>query len=143
MPRRIDPTNRRRLPGKEAYVVTALRRKYAELKGVGDADNLAHVGAALLLFKPDEDLAAIPAIRPYKAHRERWAASVMSILRRARRPMTGRELTYAVMAERGIPATDIRRLKSIECSLHIVLGRLEGDGIERASDDPTRWAVEP
>ncbi len=137
----IRPTSRRRLAGRAPYVVTALRRKYAELLGQGDAEALSHIGAALLVFNPTEDLSAIPALRPYKAGRERWSATLFSILRCSGRPMTGRELTYAIMERHGIAPTDLRRLKSIECGLHGVLERLEGDGVVRVSDTPKRWAV--
>jgi hypothetical protein len=121
-------------------VVTALRRKYAELLGLGD-DRAKTIGGALLIFNPDEDLAAIRPVRPYKGCRERWIATVFSILRHSERPMTGRELAYAVMQERGVSRTDLRRLKSIECGLQGVLERLEGDGIKRVPGRPKRWAL--
>jgi hypothetical protein len=122
-------------------VVTALRRKYAELLGQDDAEAVAHVGATLLLFNPTEDLALIKPIRPYKHKRQKWMATVCGILRREGRPMTGRELTYAVMQERGVSLTDLRRLKSIECGLHATLGRLEGNGVERVDCEPKRWVL--
>jgi hypothetical protein len=137
----IRPTSRRRLPGREAYVVTALRRKYAELLGQDDAEAVAHVGATLLLFNPAEDLALVKPIRPYKHQRQKWMATVCGILRREGRPMTGRELTYAVMQERGVNITDLTRLKSIECGLHATLERLEGEGVELVEMEPKRWAV--
>ncbi len=65
----------------------------------------------------------------------------MDILRRADRPMTGRELAYAIMRERGIPLSDFPRMKSIECSLHSVLGRLEGNGIVKVASKPKRWRL--
>ncbi len=63
-------TSRRSPPGREAYVVTALRRKLAELKGLaayGDTaatEAIKHVAATLLLFKRDEDVSAVPALPP-------------------------------------------------------------------------------
>ena len=94
----IPPTSRRRLPGREAYVVTALRRKLAELKGLAlHGDNQApasidHVTATLLLFKPDEDIDAIPAVRPYKGARESWLPTALTFLRKEGRPMKAREI---------------------------------------------------
>ncbi len=90
MARYIRPTSTRRLPGRTPFVVSALRRKYAEVKGRGDAEAMAHVGATLLMFAPDEDLTQIGAIRPHKAVRERWTVTALGILRRANAPMTGR-----------------------------------------------------
>jgi hypothetical protein len=55
--------------------------------------------------------------------------------------MTGRELAYAIMRERGIPLSDFPRMKSIECSLHSVLGRLEGNGIVKVASKPKRWRL--
>jgi len=103
MTKRYYPLNRRRLPGRPSYVVTALRRKYAELLGWEDAEGLAHVGATLLIFSPDEDLSAIAPVRPYKANRERWSRTALEILRTSQKAMTGRELTYAVMDKLNVP----------------------------------------
>jgi hypothetical protein len=123
-------------------VVTALRRKYAELLGLGDGETIAHVGKTLLLFHPDEDLAAIAPIRPYKPDRERWTPTVLRVLMREARPMTGRELAYRVMEAHALDPQDFRRLKSIECGLHIVLGRMEGSGVVRVGQGrPKRWAL--
>jgi len=148
MSQRIYPTNRRRLPGREAYIITALRRKLAELKGLAaHGDNAApeaieHVTATLLLFKPDEDVSAVPALRPYKAHRERWIGTAFNVLRKEARPMTGREIAYRVMEAHNLDPQDMRRLKSIECGLQAVLGRMEGAGVVRVgSERPKRWRL--
>jgi hypothetical protein len=102
---------------------------------------MANVGATLLLFSPSEDLASIPAIRPYKGGRKRWMRTVLDTLRKSNRPLTGRELAYAVMRERDVPLSDILRLKSIECGLHAVLGRLEGQGVVKVWGKPKRWRL--
>jgi hypothetical protein len=56
--------------------------------------------------------------------------------------MTGRELTYAVMQERGVSFTDTKRLKSIECGLHATLERLEGNGVELVDCEPKKWQIQ-
>jgi hypothetical protein len=143
----IRPTNRRRLPGREAYVVTALRRKLAELKGcAAHGDNEApaaieHVAATLRLFNPAEDLNAVGAVGPYRAARQRWMVTALDIMRRAERPLTGREIARMVMEARRIDPRDRRQLKSIECGLHAVLERLDGNGIVRVEGKPKRWRI--
>jgi hypothetical protein len=140
MATRLYPLNRRRLPGREAYIVTALRRKYAELKGQGDSDAMAHVGATLLLFKPDADLDAIPAIRPYRPQRSKYLADALTVLRQANCPMSARAIARRVLEAHGVPLVR-RNLQRVECSLHAVLERLEGEGVERVGDEPKRWRV--
>jgi hypothetical protein len=148
MGKRNYPTNRRRLPGREAYIVTALRRKLGELKGLaakgdnGAPEAIEHVTATLLLFNPSEDVAAIAPIRPYRLHRTRWMSAAFAVLRKEARPMTGREIAYRVMEAHNLDPSDFRRMKSIECGLHAVLERLEGDAVVRVgAGRPKRWRL--
>jgi hypothetical protein len=132
------------------YVIAALRRKYGQLAGVlahGDlghnqvADDLAHVGAVILMFDPQMDLAAIPLIRPYKPHRERWSRTALRILRTSDKPLRARELARMVMVAHAVPLDDHKRLLSISCGLQGVLGRLEAEGLVVTSGKPRRWAI--
>ena len=96
----------------ERHVVFALRRKYAELKGVlkfdPTADSYAtveairHVGCTLRMFSPAEDLTAIRPRRPYKAQRHTWARTALDILRREGRPMTARALARRALEAEGV-----------------------------------------
>ena len=120
----------------ERHVVFALRRKYAELKGVLKFDPTAdpfatvkainEVGCVLRMFNPGEDLSAVRPRRPYKPGRSHsWTRTGLDILRREGRPMTGRALAKRVLATEGVePKADV--LMSVECSLHATLGRMEG-----------------
>ena len=140
---RLYPMNRRRLPGRPPYVVTALRRKYAELKGAGDAEGLAHVGATLRIFNPGEDLDAIPAVRPYKGEREHWSRTALDILRTSRQPIATPDLARLTLVACGADPGDRGRYMSALCGLHAVLKRLADDGILTVIDDrrPKRWAL--
>ncbi len=135
----------------ERHVVFALRRKYAELKGVLKFDPTAdqyatvkainEVGCVLRMFSPSEDLNAVRPRRPYKPQRHTWARTALDILRREGRPMSARSLARRVLAAEDIdPTPDV--LMSVECSLHAVLGRLEGRGVVREEGEPKRWQVE-
>lgn len=137
----IRPTSSRRLPGRAPYVVTALRRKYAELKGRSDAGAMAHVGATLLLFSPGEDLTSIRAVRPYKADRERWSRTALAIMRADHTPLRARELARKVMVVQGVDLSDTKRLVTIACSLQLTLGRLAAQGLVEIAGKPRRWAL--
>ncbi len=146
-----DPTFRGMTKARRPYlyVINALRQKYGKLKGLLIAtpssnqmiDDLAHVGAVLLMFDPETDLAAVPVIRPYKAKRERWSRTVLQVLRKADRPLRATELARMVMALHGVDPDDHERLFSISCSLQAVLGRLADQGIVTITGSPRRWAV--
>jgi hypothetical protein len=137
----IPPTSRRRLSGRPPYVVSALRRKYAELKGQADADAMAHVGATLLLFDPLTDLDAIRAVRPYKAARGHWSRYALDILRTANEPMTPTDLAARVMVAQGLDPADEKLRRGIMIDLVVVLSRLAEQGFVVASGRPRRWAV--
>lgn len=141
----IPPTSRRRLPGRlpgrPPYVVSALRRKYAELAGLGDTDAMAHVGATLLLFDPSADLASIPAVRPYKPARGQWSRYALNILRTANEPMSPTDLAVRVMAMQGLDVADYKLKRGIMIDLVVVLSRLAGEGFVVASGKPRRWTV--
>ena len=138
---RTYPINRRRMPSRPPNVVTALRRKYAELKGRNDTEAMAHVAATLLLFDPACDVASIDAVRPYRPDRRRWSRTVLDIMRRSNRPLKARELARMVMQAQGVDPDDEKRLVSISCGLQAVLGRLADQGLVEITGKPRRWAL--
>ena len=134
----------------ERMVVYALRRKYGELKGLikhhPEQDHeatftaLRQVGCVLRMFKPDEDLTVIAAVRPHKPERSRlWTREALRVLREAGEPMTTREIARVIAKAHGI--MEETTLFSIECSLHSTLERRRGRGIERLEGAPKRWRV--
>lgn len=137
----------------KTFVITGLRRKYAELKGelatlptlpFEESENcmtaLRQVGVVLRMFAPNENLSAIPPIRPSKGRGRAWTREALDILRRNRRPLTAREIARQIVAQRRL-AADPQTVSSIECSLHATLARLEGRGVEKADGAPKRWAI--
>lgn len=128
------------------YVLTGLRRRYALTlgairSGVDRAQDLAHLGAVITMFNPGEDLSAIVAVRPHRPDRGHWVAKALTVLRTANAPLSAREIARRIMAADGIPPTDHKRLKSIECSLYATLGALEGDEVIAVVGRPKRWAA--
>lgn len=137
----------------ESHVVIALRKKYARTIGKllvheGDPIRLTadatHLAAALLIFKPDENVAAIKPVRPHANHRGEnvgtWARMALDILRQAKRPMTTREIANKIAHARDVKG--YHGTNSIECALHLTLERRIGVGIVRLEGSPKRWAVE-
>jgi hypothetical protein len=133
----------------QSPVVYALRRKYADLKGVlkyrapDDPEalilDIRHVGCVLRMFSPDEDLSAIRPIRPMRKRPRRWSRVAFTIMRREQRPMTVRELAHRVAAEKGAGFKDIPGIDAALCSL---MERLEGRGVVRVAGEPKRWRCE-
>jgi hypothetical protein len=132
------------------FVVSALRRKYAELKGVLKYDTasdpeptleaIRQVGNVLRMFSPGYDLSAIRPLRAYKADRKRlWTRSAMDVLRTAAEPMTCRQIAHKVAEAHGV--TDLATLYSIECSLHASLERRRRYGVVRLDGEPKRWVL--
>ena len=131
------------------YVIAALRRRYAKSKGeLGDLfcdrerikADMAHLGAVLVMFAPDADLAAIRPIRPYKAQGRRWSRTALDILRTANRPLKAFELARLVMSRQGV-APDRRTMMTIAYSLQAVLARLQQRGLVVTTGKPRRWSV--
>ena len=130
----------------ENQLIFGLKRQYAKTLGLIEAgedgaNDLDHLAAVILMFKPDENLAAIKPVRPYRENRERWSRTALTILRREGQPMTARALARRVLAHHGVPLIRAN-LQRVECSLHAVLERLEGRGVIRAEDAPKRWRVD-
>lgn len=133
----------------DRHVVTALRRKYAELKGVvrffavNDIEtaevDLLRVGKVLLMFSPGDDLSAIPAIRPYVGKRGHWTRRALGVLRTTGKALTTFELADRIIADAWLSETDTSLKRSIASALGKSLQTYEGAGIERASEGPRRW----
>jgi hypothetical protein len=125
----------------ETHVLSALKRRYALALGARADADLAHLAAVIAMFNPDEDLAAIRPVRPYKAERERWHRSVLRALKVTDRPLRARELARLVMVAHGIDPRDHGRLVSISCGLQATLGRLEAQGFVVVTGKPRRWKL--
>jgi hypothetical protein len=135
----------------ERHVVAALRAKYARLKGelahyaTDDPEAtmlaLSQVGSVLRMFAPEADLSTIRPVRPHTPRQGRWTRLALLILRCEGQPLTARQLARRVIGELGLDQRDPRTVSTIECSLHATLAALEGQGIERVSVRPKRWAL--
>lgn len=124
-------------------VLSALRRKYAERLGAYDHAALAHLAPVILMFSPDEDIAAIKPIRHHADHsggkRQLWLGLALDILRTANGPMSVGEVAQRIAADRQITGLGAR--ESIKSALNNAFKRREGDVLVAVGNGPRRWSV--
>lgn len=137
----------------EPHVITALNRKYGELKGHLDRHSnearklrksMAHVEATIRLFRDDYDVSAIAPIIPNKAIRWRSKGYGIRIateaMRAAGKPLTTHELALLTMERAGL-IYDIQTARDVACSLRQSLTRRVGKGVALVDGFPTRWKL--
>ena len=108
----------------EPHVVTALSRKRAELSGDIERTqhqlqdmirDLEHLDRTLLLFDPTYEVASIKpkAFRPPVDWSKRCEMTrlIFGILRRAKEPLTSRDIASQLMAERALDLGDDKLLR--------------------------------
>jgi hypothetical protein len=137
----------------ETHVITALNRKYGELKGHLDRHSseakklrksMAHVEATIRLFRDDYDVSAIAPIMPNKAIR--WRSNGYGIrlaiqaMKEADKPLTTHELAVLALERAGIPY-DLQTARDVSCSLRQSLQRRVGNGVVVVDGFPKRWAL--
>ena len=138
----------------DSHVVSALVRKFSEIKGKLKASekhsrnlraDLVHIEAVLKLFRTDYDTAAIIATRPKRPIRwgkrgQGWRTA-LEILRKAEAPMSAREI--------GLQAARKLNLKAEGESLRYLVTSI-GDSLVRGTkkgivaqigDHPRRWKI--
>lgn len=137
----------------ETHVISALNRKYGELKGHLDRHSndarklrksMAHVEATIRLFRDDYDVSAIAPIIPNKS--VRWRSKgygirvATQVMRDANKPLTTHEIAVATMERAGI-AYDLETARDVACSLRQSLKRRVDKGVVVVDGFPKRWAI--
>ena len=137
----------------ETHVITALNRKYGELKGHLDRHSnearklrksMAHVEATIRLFRDAYDVSAIAPVMPNKAIR--WRSKGYGIrlateaMREAGKPLTTHELALLTMERAGL-VYDLQTARDVAASLRQSLKRRVGKGVVKVDGYPTRWAL--
>ena len=140
---------------KDEHVVSALIRKYAEIKGkliVAEKHSrklrgdLTHLDAVLRLFRTNYETAKIIATRPKRPIRwgkrgQGWRSAI-DVLRRADAPMTAREIGLQVARKLGVE-TKGEPLRYLVTSIGDSLQRASKKGIvAQIGDYPRRWRIE-
>jgi len=103
------------------------------------------VESVIKMFDPDYNCRAIAARRKRPANpwfkRGTLFRSAIDVLRKATAPLTAREITDAVLAARGIEATDKQR-RDLEGGVRASLEGNIGKGVERVGEGmPRRWRL--
>ena len=138
----------------DPHVLTALRRKYAELAGelrgcharAADLENaLAQVAATIRMFRADEDVDAIFPLRPYRTLKpgsgSAWVRAALDVLRTAEEPLGAHEIALRIIAAKRL-AYSPALARNIRTSVRIAMKHREGVTVRREPGSPMRWSVE-
>lgn len=133
---------------KYEHVVSGLIKKRRELAGqIEDAQlrlrqliiDLDNLDSAIRLFQPDIDLEEIrPSPLPprHSAYKGEMSRIVLGALRDSGKALTSKEITFQVMAERGLNVSDKRLVRIISKRVGASLKHYKHRGIVRASNGP-------
>jgi hypothetical protein len=137
--------------------LSALVKKHAELGGELlsaqhrvqklHADML-HVEAVIRLLSPSFDVKAIAARRRYKSNK--WfdrgtvVRHALDVLRDADGPLSAREITVKMLADKGVPDATTKQIRDLQASVLRSLKSYQGKGVQTVGDVvPSRWALKP
>ena len=135
----------------ESQLIYGLRRRYATTLGMVRAgedrtDDLAHLGAVILLFRPETDLTAIAPVRPYRhgkpGPRSAWVRMALDVLRTANGPLSAHDIALRIIAAAGLPYSPATA-RNIRTAVRIAFKRREGTTLIRTGSDPQRWVLAP
>jgi hypothetical protein len=109
------------------------------------AESMQHVEHVIRLFDPSYNVTRIAARRRYKGNawfnRGTILRHALDVLRKAQGPLTAREITGHMLAERGVEA-DAKPMRSLIASVQTSLQNHEGKTVVRVGEGlPGRWTV--
>lgn len=128
--------------------VSGLIRKRKEIAGqIEDAQlrlrqaiiDLDNIDATIRLFRPDIDLEEIsPSPLPprHSAYKGEMSRIILSALRDSGRAMTSKEVTFHVMAARGLNVHDLRLVRLIQKRVGAALKHWRVRGVLQAAKGP-------
>jgi hypothetical protein len=138
----------------EPHVISALRRKRAEISGhIHDLEkriarqrgNLANLDATIKLFSPGTNPDAIPPKRAYRrsryfAHNE-LSRLTQDALRTSSGPLTSAEIAGAVMQAKGMPPGDAAFKEIVAVRALTMLRRLakRGSAVKSGTSRDAKW----
>jgi hypothetical protein len=108
------------------------------------AESMKHVEAVIRLFDQAYNVTRIAARRRYKTNgvfkRGTILRNALDVLRKAQGPLTAREITERMLAERGAPVPAAKAMRSLIASVQTSLQNHNGKTVARVGDGmPTRW----
>ena len=130
-------------------LIHGLRRRYAKTLGQIGAgedrgEDLAHLGAVILMFRPETDLAAIAPIRPYRSRKpgplSAWVRAALDVLRTANGPLSAHDVALRIIAAQQL-AYSPDAARNIRTAVRIAMQRREGVTVRREPGSPMRWTL--
>ena len=111
------------------------------------AENMEHVEAVIRLFDPAYDVRRITARRRYKGNgifkRGTILRHALDVLRKAQVPLTAREVTERLLAERRATLTP-KAMRSLIASVQTSLQNHDGKSVIRVGQTvPSAWNIKP
>ena len=106
---------------------------------------MMHVEAVIRLFDPDYQTGRIAARRRYKGNgifkRGAILQNALDVLRNAQGPLTAREITERLLADRGTTLTP-KAMRSLIASVQTCLVNHEGKSVARVGEGmPGQWQI--
>ncbi len=108
------------------------------------AESMKHVEAVIRLFDPAYNVTRIAARRRYKTNglfkRGTILRNALGVLRKAQGPLTAREITERMLAERGAAMPAAKAMRSLIASVQTSLGNQDDRTVMRVGEGiPARW----
>lgn len=128
-----------------AELAGKLQANKAEGKRLVDA--MRHVEAVMKLLRPGYDVRPI-AVRRRKLNpwfkRGTIFRLVLDILRKAESPLTAREITLQMLADKGVQNASQRAVRDLICGVIASLRNHKGKTVETVGEGmPVRWRLKP
>ncbi|HUE10244.1 MAG TPA: hypothetical protein VMQ54_04870 [Steroidobacteraceae bacterium] len=111
------------------------------------AESMEHVEAVIRLFDPAYPIRSIAARRRYKGNgwfkRGSIIQHALDVLRKANGPLTAREITERLLAEKGArDDASPKAVRSLAATVQTSLVNHEGKGVANVADGmPGRWRI--
>jgi hypothetical protein len=110
------------------------------------AEAMKHVEAVIRLFDPAYNVRRIAIRRRYKGNawfkRGTLFRHAIDVLRKAREPMTARQIAEYMLAAKGVSGVDSKAMKDLAASVRMSLQNNDGKIVKRFGEGiPSRWLV--
>ena len=138
----------------ESPVIYALVKQRANLAGEVEnthaklrqlVNDLEHLDATILQFKPDYQVEAIrpKAFRPPKdwSNRGQMTRIILSVLRQAAEPLTTRDIALQLLVERALDKNDQRLLRLMTKRVGVALRGQRENGAVKSQQGPGQYQL--
>jgi hypothetical protein len=115
-------------------------------QGAKLAADMIHVEAVIKMYAPDFNTITIAARRRYKGNpwfrRGTLFRYVLDALREAGKPLTTREIVFAMIAAKGVSDVEPKAVRDLQGGVQAALRTYDGNGVVAVGEGmPRRWAL--